>query len=306
MNYDLSIANRLSYDLRTCYIFISSSLSHIPLSEKDLESLGWNDLVAQKRQLTSELKELSDKIIDIDRNQFRSMGNAIKEQRSLLDAHTERLKQIRSEVDSRNSELLSVSEKISQSRNFLSMMEARIPSEKEEDLQSIMQKNQDIIDAKDYKSEREKNEILSKIKDATMKLEATKATRTIREQFSQLTQQSVNINNAIKQLNHERDLLRNKISNINAALDNLYDSKRKLASEHQSYLVRYDSIAKQFDAINARLDSMSEMRRKQRKEYGYVEQSDALFKVKEEAKKKLQAGSKLSFEELKLLYGDKD
>jgi uncharacterized coiled-coil DUF342 family protein len=290
----------------TCYIFISSSLSHILLSEKDLESLGWNDLVAQKRQLTGELKELSDKIIDIDRNQFRSIGNSIKEQRSLLDAHTERLKQIRSEVDSRNSELLSVSEKLSQSRNFLSMMEARLPSEKEEDLHAIVQKNQDIIDAKNYKSEREKNEILSRIKDATMKLEATKATRTIREQFSQLTQQSVNINNAIKQLNDEHDLLRSKISKINIALDNLYDSKRKLASEHRSYLLRYDSIAKQFDAINARLDSMSEMRRKQRKEYGYVEQSDALFKVKEEAKKKLQAGSKLSFEELKLLYGDKD
>jgi uncharacterized coiled-coil DUF342 family protein len=276
------------------------------LSEKDLESLGWNDLVAQKRQLTGELKELSDKIIDIDRNQFRSIGNSIKEQRSLLDAHTERLKQIRSEVDSRNSELLSVSEKLSQSRNFLSMMEARLPSEKEEDLHAIVQKNQDIIDAKNYKSEREKNEILSRIKDATMKLEATKATRTIREQFSQLTQQSVNINNAIKQLNDEHDLLRSKISKINIALDNLYDSKRKLASEHRSYLLRYDSIAKQFDAINARLDSMSEMRRKQRKEYGYVEQSDALFKVREEAKKKLQAGSKLSFEELKLLYGDKD
>jgi uncharacterized coiled-coil DUF342 family protein len=291
---------------RTCYIFISSSLSHILLSEKDLESLGWDDLVAQKRQLTSELKELSDKIIDIDRNQFRSIGNTIKEQRSLLDAHTERLKQIRSEVDNRNSELLSVSEKLSQSRNFLSMMEARLPLEKEEDLQAIVQKNQDIIDAKDFKSEREKNEILSRIKDATMKLEATKATRAIKEQFSQQTQQSVNINNAIKQLNHERDLLRSKISKLNVALDNSYGSKRKLASEHQSYLVRYDSIAKQFDAINARLDSMSEMRRKQRKEYGYVEQSDALFKVKEEAKKKLQAGSKLSFEELKLLYGDKD
>lgn len=276
------------------------------MSEKDLESLGWNDLVTQKRQLTSELKELSDKIIDIDRNQFRSIGNSIKEQRSLFDAHTERLKQIRSEVDSRNSELLSVSEKLSQSRNFLSIMEARLPSEKEEDLQAIVQKNQDIIDAKDYKSEREKNEILSRIRDATMKLDAIKATRTIREQFSQLTQESANINNAIKQLNEERNSLRSKISKINIALDNLYDSKRKLTSAHQSYLTRYDSIAKQFDAINARLDSMSEMRRKQRKEYGYVEQSDALFKVKEEAKKKLQAGSKLSFEELKLLYGDKD
>jgi uncharacterized coiled-coil DUF342 family protein len=290
----------------TCYIFISSSSSHIPLSEEDLESLGWNDLVAQKRQLTSELKELSDKIIDIDRNQLRSIGNSLKEQRSLLDAHTERLKQIRSEIDGRNSELLSVSEKLSQSRNFLSMMEARFPSEKEEDLQALVQKNQDIIDAKDYKSEREKNEILSRIKEATMKLEAVKATRTIREQFSQQSQESVNINNAIKQLSDERDLIRSKISKINVALDNFYNSKRKLTSEHQSYLVRYDSIAKQFEAINARLDSMSEMRRKQRKEYGYVEQSDALFKVKEEAKKKLQSGSKLSFEELKLLYGDKD
>ncbi len=271
-----------------------------------MESLGWNDLVAQKRQLTSELKELSDKLIDIDKNQLRSIGNTIKEQRSLLDSYTERLKQIRSEVDGRNSELLSVSEKLSQSRNFLSMMEARLPSEKEEDLQAVIQKNQDRIDAKDYKSEREKDEILSRIKDATMKLEAIKATRTIKDQFSKLSQESTNINNAIKQLNEERNSFRGEISKINTALDSLYDSKRKLTSEHQSYLTRYDSIAKQFDVINARLDSMSEMRRKQRKEYGYVQQNDALFKVKEEAKKKLQSGSKLSFEELKLLYDDKD
>ncbi|MFL6309001.1 MAG: hypothetical protein ACJ70T_03270, partial [Nitrososphaera sp.] len=156
------------------------------MSEKDLESLGWDDLIAQKRRLTSELKELSDKIIDIDKNQFRSIANTIKEERSFLDTHTERLNQIKSEVDGRNSELSSVSEKLSQSKNFISMMEARLPSEKEEDLQVLVQKNQTIIDAKDYKSEREKNEILSRIKDAAMKLEAIKATRTIREQFSKL------------------------------------------------------------------------------------------------------------------------
>ncbi|MDQ3908783.1 MAG: hypothetical protein M3232_00050 [Thermoproteota archaeon] len=276
------------------------------MSEKDWESLGWHDLVAQKRQLASELKELSDKIIDIDRNQFRSIGNSIKEQRSLHDAYTERLKQIRSEVDSHNSELSSVSEKLSQSRNFLSMMEARLPSEKEEELRAVVQKNQDLIDAKDYKSERERNEILSRIKEATMKLEAIKATHTIRDHLSELNHESASINNTIMRLNEERNSIRNKIPEVNIVLDNLYDSKRKLTSQHQSYLTRYNSIANQFDAINARLDSMSEMRRKQRKEYGYIEQSDALFKVKEEAKKKLQAGSKLSLEELKLLYGDKD
>ncbi|HJU34445.1 MAG TPA: hypothetical protein VJ695_04915 [Nitrososphaera sp.] len=276
------------------------------MSEKDLESLGWNDLLTQKRQLTGELKQLSDKLIDIDKNQLRTLVNNIKEQRVLLDAYTERLKKIRTEVDNHNSNLLSVSEKLSQSRNFLSMMEARLPSEKEEDLQAAVQKNQDRIEAKDYKSQREKDEILSRINDATMKLEAIKATRTITEQLAQLTQESSKINNNLKQLNEERNSLRSKISEMNVSLDRMYDSKRKLTSDHQSYLIRYDNIAKLFDVINARLDSMSDMRRKQRKEYGYVQQTDALFKVKEEAKKKLEAGSKLSFEELRLLYGDKD
>ncbi|MGI0048041.1 MAG: hypothetical protein ACREAW_00735, partial [Nitrososphaera sp.] len=93
-----------------------------------LESLRWDDLVALKRKLAAELKELTDKIVEIDRNQFRAITDSIRVQRSALDAHSERLKQIRSEVEKHNAELLLVSDKISQSKNFLSMMEARLPS----------------------------------------------------------------------------------------------------------------------------------------------------------------------------------
>jgi uncharacterized coiled-coil DUF342 family protein len=266
----------------------------------------WDDLVALKRKLAGELKELTDKIIEIDRNQFRAITDSIRGQRSALDAHTERLKQIRSEVEKHNAALLVVSDKISQSKNFLSMMEARLPSEEEDELQTTMQKNQALLDAKDYRSERDKNEILSRVKEASMKIEAVKATRTIKKQFSQLTQESVRISGAIRQLDEERDSLRQKISEINGELDRLYDTKRKLTPERELHLSKYDEIAKQFDAINARLDAMSEMRKKQREEYGYGLPSDALFKVKEEARKKLESGSKLSFEELKLLYGEKD
>lgn len=276
------------------------------MSDKDFESLGWDDLVAEKRKLTNELKELTDKIVDIDKNRIRSISDNIKGQRSDLETYTGRMKEIRSEIDKHNSSLLSVSEKLSQSKNFLSMMEARLPPEKEEDLQTIVQRNEEMINAKEYKNERDKNDILSRIRDATMKLEAIKASRTISEQFSQLTEESGKINTAINKLNEERTMLRSKLDQTNTALDKLYDSRRMLATEHTSYLKRYDAVAKQFDAINARLDAMSEMRRKQRKEYGYLLQSDALFKVKEEAEKKLRSGSKLSLEELKLLYGEKD
>ena len=272
----------------------------------DLKSLGWDELIALKRRLAGELKELTDKIVEIDRNQFHTVTGNIREQRSALDTHTGRLKQIRPEVEVLNAELMAVSEKISKSKNFLSMMEARLPSEKEEDLRVTVQKNQAMVDAKDYRSERDKNEIQSRVKEAAMKIEAIKATRMVSEQLSQLMQDSARIGSAIRQLEEERDLRRERLSEINAGLDKLYDSKRKLAPERDVLLGKYDDLAKQFDAINARLDAMSEMRKKQREEYGYGLPSDALFKVKEEARKKLEAGLKLSFEELKLLYGEKD
>ncbi len=272
----------------------------------DVASLGWDDLVALKRKLSGELKEVTDRLVDIDRNQFHKLMASIKEQKSALDMNTERTRQIRAEVDRHNADLLAVSEKISQSKNFLSMMEARLPSEKEEELHATVQSNQALIDSKDYKSEREKNEILSRVREASMKLEAVKATRTIKEQFAQLNQQSAGINSAVMKLNEERDSLRAKFAEINSAMDRLYDAKRKMAAERDACLLQYEAIAKQFDAINARLDSMSDMRRRQREEYGYNLPSDALFKVKEVARKKLESGSKLSFEELKLLYEEKD
>lgn len=271
---------------------------------KDLESLGWDDLLAMKRKLSGELKEITDKIVDVDRNQFYSITSSIKEQRTMLDAHAKRLKQIRAEVEKHNAELLGISEKIAQSKNFLSMMETRLPSEKEEELQATVLSNQAFIDSKNYRSEREKNEILSRIKEASMKIEAIKATRTIKEQLAQLNQESTNTANTIKQLDKEHDSVRGKVAEINNIVDKLYYSKRKLAADRDSYLAQYDGIAKQFDAINARLDAMAEMRRKQREEYGYNLPNDALFKVKEMARKKLESGSKLSFEELKLLYGE--
>jgi uncharacterized coiled-coil DUF342 family protein len=271
---------------------------------KDLESRGWDDLLAMKRKLSGELKEITDKIVDVDRSQFYSITSSIKEQRTMLDAHAKRLKQVRAEVEKRNAELLGISEKIAQSKNFLSMMETRLPSEKEDELQATVLSNQAFIDAKNYRSEREKNEMLSRIKEASMKIEAIKATRTIKEQLAQLNQESTNTANTIKQLDNERDSVRGKVAEINNIVDKLYHSKRKIAADRDSYLAQYDGIAKQFDAINARLDAMAKMRRKQREEYGYNLPNDALFKVKEIARKKLESGSKLSFEELKLLYGE--
>lgn len=274
--------------------------------ENEIQSLGWDDLVALRRKVAGELKDVTDRLVDIDRNQFRAIVAGIKQHRSAFDAANERFKHVKAELDRHNADLLAVSEKISQSKNFLSLMEARLPPENEEALQAAVAANQALIDGKQYKGEREKGEILSRVKDASMKLEATRATRTIKEQCALLLQQSSEIGNASKALSDERDLLRLKISEANAELDKLYDAKRALAAEREKSLAGYESAVRRFDSVNARLDEMSAMRKRQREEYGYNLPSDALFKVKETARKKLEEGSKLSLDELRLLYSEKD
>lgn len=268
--------------------------------------MGWEELVALKRKVASELKESTDKIVDIDRNHLRAIAVGIKEHKSAYDSATERLRKARSEIDGHNSSLLRVSEKMSQSKNFLSIMEARLPKESEDELQAGITKNQALIDTKEFKGDREKNEILSRIKEASMKVEAIKATRTTKEQYVVLAEESAKIGDSIRTLNAECDTLRTKIAQENGELDKLYDSKRALMAEREKLLATYGSIAKRFESINARLDQMSAMRKRQREEYGYNIPSDALFKVKETARKKLESGSKLSFDELKLLYSEKD
>lgn len=271
-----------------------------------MSAMGWEELVALKRKVASELKESTDRIVDIDRNQLRAISGSIKERKSAYDTATERLRKARSEIDGHNSSLLGVSEKMSQSKNFLSIMEARLPKESEEELHAVVTKNQALIDAKEFKGEREKSEILSRIKEASMKLEAVKATRTIKEQYLALAEESAKIGDSVKAINAECDTLRTKIAQENGELDRLYDSKRALMAEREKLLATYGGIVKHFEAINARLDEMSAMRKRQREEYGYNLPSDALFKVKETARKKLESGSKLSFDELKLLYSEKD
>jgi uncharacterized coiled-coil DUF342 family protein len=273
---------------------------------RDMDHLGWDDLVTRKRMMSNDLKSITDKIVDIDRNQLPQLSSEIRERRSQLDRIGERIRQIGAEVQKNNGDLLSVSEKITQSKNFLSVMESRMPSESEETLVKLTEESQKTLDAGAFKNERERNEVLSRLKEAAMKLEAIKATRVIRDQLSQLTQESSRINNAIQQLDVERESARAMIAQTNSELDELYDRKRKTSSERENHLLEYDKIVKEFDAVNVRLDAMAEMRKKQRQEYGHGLPSDALFKVKETARKKLESGGKLSFDELKLLYEEKD
>jgi uncharacterized coiled-coil DUF342 family protein len=270
----------------------------------EIENLGWDDLVTLKRGLSGRIKELSEKIIDIERNKMWSINNNIHANKNNLDIFLQRTKQIRSEVQAKNSELFSVSEKISQSKNFLSMMESRVSGEGEANLIHSLNKLQETLDQRQYRTSREKNEIHSLVKETSMKIEALKAIRTIKDQMIELEAESEKISKSLKLLDEEQQTLQRKISEIKNIMDDLFDLKRQLPTEREIYLKEYNEDLLRLEKINGRLDYMANMRKRQREEYGNVLPKDTLFKLKEEAKKKMESGSKLSLEELKLLFGD--
>jgi uncharacterized coiled-coil DUF342 family protein len=270
----------------------------------DLESLNWDDLVSLKRTQLHQIKDLTDKIIDIEKNRFRLINENIQQEKNKVVNMTTRLAQIRTEMNSNNSQLLTISEKISKSKNFVSIMGTRLPSDNEVDLVRILESSQKLVDEKRYKNERQKNEALSVMNDASMKLEAIKAIRAVNEQLTDLNAQAEEIKQILKILENEGNRLQTKIADTHNEIDKLFVSKRQQAAEHQGCIKEYDYVLSTLDRVNSRLDAMAQWRKRQRQEYGYRPGDDALFKVKESAKKKFEAGAKLSFEELKLLYGE--
>ncbi|MFY9798998.1 MAG: hypothetical protein WAK17_24095 [Candidatus Nitrosopolaris sp.] len=274
------------------------------VDQDPVHDLSWDDLVSLKRSLLKQINDLTNKIIDIENTQSPLINENIKQEKNKVVNMTKRLAQNRTEMNSNNSQLLTVSEKISKSKNFVSTMGPRLPSENEVNLVRILESSQRLVDEKRYKNEREKNETLSVMNDASMKLEAIKAIRAVNHQITDLNTKAEEIKKILKNLDDEMETLQTKIADTRNRIDKLFEAKRQQAAERQSYLNDYDKFLSTLDSVNSRLDVMAQWRKRHRHEYSHPPGDDALFKVKESAKKKFEAGAKLSFEELKLLYED--
>jgi uncharacterized coiled-coil DUF342 family protein len=277
-------------------------LDHDPVT--NIESLGWNDLVILKRKYSASIREVTQEIIDIDNNKLPRVNQEIHEQKIGLNGSVVESRQNRLGIQAANSELLALSEKIHQSKNFLGMMQGRWPQEKEEALMHIAKFNESLIHGEKYSSSREKDQILSLVKDATMKIDALKAFRTIKEQLQPLECQCEVTKKSIRTLDDKYYTLQREISRSKSKIKNLFDSKDEIMAERADLLLKYNGISIQLDKINAQLDIIASERRRQKQDNFRAVYNVNISEAKDSAKKKLQSGSKLSLEELRLLYDE--
>jgi chromosome segregation ATPase len=264
----------------------------------------WADLVANKRQFAKELREITDKIVEAD-NTISDYEQKIKTKKNETKDCLHKIILFKEDLRNFNSELLAVSDKISQSKGFLSVVEKRLPKGDEAELIENMSKLKEKIDSPDFQS---KNDMLEQYRKASMNLEAVKAVRTVREQITKLVDDSKNLSNKIMKIEAEVISLEGRISQNQVAIEKISSSKNSIQEKRETLMAEYNNVLSSLDGVNKKLDLMATDRKKfsATKQGGYYSSRDeyesSMIEFKQSAERKMKAGEKLTLDELRIIF----
>jgi chromosome segregation ATPase len=264
----------------------------------------WADLVANKRQFAKELREITDKIVEAD-NTISDYEQNIKTKKNETKDCLHKIILFKEDLRNFNSELLAVSDKISQSKGFLSVVEKRLPKGDEAELIENMSKLKEKIDSPDFQS---KNDMLEQYRKASMNLEAVKAVRTVREQITKLVDDSKNLSNKIMKIEAEVISLEARISQNQVAIEKISSSKNSIQEKRETLMAEYNNVLSSLDGVNKKLDLMAIDRKKfsATKQGGYYSSRDeyesSMIEFKQSAERKMKAGEKLTLDELRIIF----
>jgi uncharacterized coiled-coil DUF342 family protein len=264
----------------------------------------WADLVANKRQFAKELREITDKIVEAD-DTITDYEQNIKTKKNETKDCLHKIILFKEDLRNFNSELLAVSDKISQSKGFLSVVEKRLPKGDEEELIENMSKLKEKIDSPDFQS---KNDMLEQYRKASMNLEAVKAVRTVREQITKLVNDSKNLSNLIMKIEAEMISLEARISQNQVAIEKISSSKNSIQERREILMAEYNNVLNSLDGVNKKLDLLATDRKKlsATRQGGYYSSRDeyesSMIEFKQSAERKMKAGEKLTLDELRIIF----
>ena len=264
----------------------------------------WEGLVANKRQFAKELREITDKIVEAD-NTISDYEHNIKTKKNETKDCLHKLILFKEDLRIFNSDLLAVSDKISQSKGFLSVVEKRLPKDDEAELIENMSKLKEKIDSPDFQS---KNDMLEQYRKASMNLEAVKAVRTVREQITKLVDDSKNLSNRIMKIEAEMISLEARISQNQVAIEKISSSKNSIQEKRETLMAEYNNVLSSLDGVNKKLDLLATDRKKfsAAKQGGYYSSRDeyesSMIEFKQRAERKMKAGEKLTLDELRIIF----
>jgi uncharacterized coiled-coil DUF342 family protein len=293
-------------------------------------------LLEFKRAVQEEQKT-GDKRIEEINNKLDGVKKQIDEQRTQLDDYRSKLKQVNEEKDIEYPKFIELRESLIDAKNQMKSLDdkvgpvaAKLRKERSDmhNLQKALEQIERDIQTKKL-SKDEERKLVARSKEIATKLHTLKMIHKKEDQYRTISAQYDQLKDQVKRIFKLKEEYGPKIGKLKESLDNLinlreglYEERRQVIHTVREAAAKLEMIETQLNAIAFKKSRMqaSEYRHKKQKEMGekraarqeaiqerakrdkeYQERRNAL---KEMALKKMTTGKKLTFDEMKLIFGD--
>ena len=289
-----------------------------------------------KKMVVEEQKSGEKRIEEIN-TQLEGVKKQIDEERIQLDDLRSKLKQVNKEKDAEYPKFMELRNNIIDAKNQMRSLDDKVAaaaakSRKERSDMHSLQKSFEQIerDIQTKKlSKEEERKLVARSKEIATKLHALKTMNKKEDRYRTMSTQYDHLKDQVNRIFKLKEEHGNKIGKLKESLDNLvnqreslYDERRKVIHTVREAGAKLEMIETQVNAIafkKSRMQAAEHRHRKQReiddrrvarheavqerakRDKEYQERWNAL---KEAALKKMSSGEKLTFDEMKLIFGD--
>jgi uncharacterized coiled-coil DUF342 family protein len=281
-----------------------------PQGEVDLEALSQkiDSLASNRMSLINEYRGLDQRRREI-RKEIRELTEKINADRGTLDQYYDKISALKSQRREILSKIRDMKVKSSEVEKVLKQFEVSAPREGEalnERLKKIEWKLQTERLSRD-----EEKQLVSNVKELERKLKTWKKAHSTKQDLGEILGQIKVLKNKLDEMNAfkaENDPeVKAKHERVAAMLNQRHELFQEIENINAQLVTLDENIAKastELDELRNQRRSMLEGKRSRDHESNRAKTRELVERAKGDARKKFDAGEKLSFDELKLVYAD--
>jgi len=260
--------------------------------------------ISYRLSLINELKKLSQKRREL-REEIREITNKLREEKKAISEQNSLINQLR---DTRKDILLKIDEiktKVRETERVLRNFEKEVPHESERVLKGKLDSIEWKLQTEPLTREEEK-QLVEYIRKLEFKLHLWKKAYMIRQELNELLTQAKSLMDKLDEMDGIKKSALPKLKTQKEALRNIVMTRQQLIREGREIEQDIEEIEKNLNNIDAELSKLKEKKRLEEMSSIRMKEQSLLGEVRSKARDKLEKGKSLSWEELKVLFEDKN
>jgi len=263
-----------------------------------------SSLTNYRLSLINELKRLSQRRREL-REEIREMTNKLREGRKAISEQSSLIRQLsdtRKDILSKTEEIKT---KVKETEKVLRNFEKVAPHESERALKEKLDSIEWKLQTEPLTREEEK-QLVEYIKKLEFKLHLWKKAYMTRQELSELLVEVESLMNKLDEMSEIKKSVLPKLRTQKETLRNIVVTKQQLMQEEKEMEQDIEEIKKNLNHIDAEFSKLREKKRLDETTSIKMKEQSLLEEVRSKAKDKLTKGKSLSWDELKVLFEDKN